>query len=101
MYTNKLNDIFKGVHFLDKTAGRRSATLPKNVPSQVFSIIFAQIYSFLHRVSQNLQISVSQKTFQYRLLAAAVLENLDTNGILIVLKWQNIHVISKLKYTAI
>ena len=53
MYTNKLNDIFKGVHFLDKTAGRRSATLPKNVPPQVFSIIFAQIYSFLHRVSQN------------------------------------------------
>ena len=38
---------------MGKTAGRRSATLPKNAPPQVFSIIFAQIYSFLHRISQN------------------------------------------------
>ena len=66
MYTNKLNNIFKRVHFLDKTAGRRSATLPKNAPPLVFSIIFAQIFRFSVFYIEFLkifQISVSQKTF--------------------------------------
>ena len=47
MYTNKLKDICNRVHFFDKIAGWGSATLPKKAPLQVFSIIFAQIYSFL------------------------------------------------------
>ena len=47
MYTNKLKDIWNGVHFFDKIAGCGFATLSKNAPLQVFSIIFAQICSFL------------------------------------------------------
>ena len=47
MYINKLKDICNGVHFFDKIAGCGFATLSKNAPLQVFSIIFAQICSFL------------------------------------------------------
>ena len=51
MYTNQLK-ICNGVHFLDKIAGWGSAAFPKNAPPQVFFIFFAQICSFLERVSQ-------------------------------------------------
>ena len=47
MYTNQLKDIYNGVHFFDKIAGWGCATLPKNATLQIFSKIFAQIYSFL------------------------------------------------------
>ena len=104
MYTNKLKDIFQGVHFFDKIAGWGSATLPKNALLQVFSIIFAQICSFLQRVFQNFTNfcfpeNLLVSTFSGRSLRPKILTVL--NGNLIVLKWQNIHVISNLKYTAI
>ena len=47
MPTNQLKDICNGVHFFDKIAGWGSGTLPQNAPPQVFSIVFAQICSFL------------------------------------------------------
>ena len=47
IYTNQLKDICNGVHFFDKIEGWGSANLPKNTYLQVFSIICAQICSFL------------------------------------------------------
>ena len=47
MYTKQLKGICHEAHFFDKIAGWGFATLPKSAPLQVFSIIFAQICSFL------------------------------------------------------
>ena len=104
MCSNKLKGICNGVHFFDKTAGWGPATLPKNAPLQVFSIIFAQICSVLQRVSQNF----THFCFPENLLIVAADYGLRkpkilcvSYGNLIVLKWQNIHVFSNLKYTVI
>ena len=73
---------------------------------QIFSKIFAQTCSFLKEFLKILRTSVSQKKLYQRLLAAADYDLRKpkmlrvSNGNLLVLKCQNIHVISNLKYTA-
>ena len=54
MYTKHLKDICNGVHFfLAKLQVDGRQLYQKYVPLQIFSKIFAQIYSFLYRVPQN------------------------------------------------